>query len=1039
MSGTQPRGAASWRADGVVVRTPLLPMDTFDAWATAADPRAFLRELLGRPEISEAIFVASPALHTQLTAWREKPDANGPAERSLAKYIARMAGRATPFGLFSGVSAGTIEGPGRLTAELVPRSEYRRSTRLDNDYLFALVDRLGPELREELTFRPSSSLYRIAGMIRYARAILSGRDRSYVLAGAQLTPHLDATLARAAHGAKLADLAAPLVDGEITLADANEFIDALVESQVIVPELGIHVTGPEPIDGVIAGLPAELPARRALQSARDAIVELDGKGLGREPQAYRAIASSLEGLGTRVDLARLFQVDLVKPATITLGKELTTELTRVITKLGRVTRFASESTSMQTFRTAFQARWEDQEVPLATVLDEETGIGFEAAEGPGSEGSPLLAGLAFPGRAGENRANVRPIDRVMQRRLHEALAAGAPEIELTDKDLDPIQQDRPARFPDAFAGIVRVGRSTVLFQGTSGPSGAQLLGRFCHASPEIHAITRAHHAAEEALRPDVLFAEITHLNEGRIGNVICRPVLRAHEIVYLGVSGAPREHQIELSDLRVSVQGDRVVLRSARLGKEIVPRLTTAHNFRLRSLGVYRFLGALAGQGVENTGFSWGGLGEAAYLPRVRYGKVVLARATWNLGPSELEPITRAVKAEEKTGTGDIAGVVSALQTRLRLPRYVVLADNDNELPIDLENPLLVRVLADELAGRGGARLVELYPAPDDLVVTGPEGAFTNELLVTFIKQPAPASEAVPGRAPAPQSKRNFGPGSEWLYAKIYCGFTTADRVLREAIAPLVRDVIGAGHADRWFFIRYTDPDPHLRVRFHGDPAVLLSKVMPALAAAVEPLIAVGAVRKVVLDTYEREIERYGGDQAIDLIEQVFWRDSDAVMGIVELLDGDAGGDARWRLCVRGMASMLAGLGLDLTAREQVVADGKEMLGREMGAHTALWKRIGDRFVQERAALDHLFERDAARDDAHDFSPGFALLAARDEVLAPVYAALGDHAPATFAWSLLHMHANRLLHASQRAQELVLNDFLRRLYASKRARAKAGT
>jgi hypothetical protein len=32
------------------------------------------------------------------------------------------------------------------------------------------------------------------------------------------------------------------------------------------------------------------------------------------------------------------------------------------------------------------------------------------------------------------------------------------------------------------------------------------------------------------------------------------------------------------------------------------------------------------------------------------------------------------------------------------------------------------------------------------------------------------------------------------------------------------------------------------------------------------------------------------------------------------------------------------------------------------------------------------------------------------------------------------MHANRLLHASQRAQELVLYDFLRRLHASKRAR-----
>ncbi|HTR53041.1 MAG TPA: lantibiotic dehydratase C-terminal domain-containing protein, partial [Kofleriaceae bacterium] len=46
--------------------------------------------------------------------------------------------------------------------------------------------------------------------------------------------------------------------------------------------------------------------------------------------------------------------------------------------------------------------------------------------------------------------------------------------------------------------------------------------------------------------------------------------------------------------------------------------------------------------------------------------------------------------------------------------------------------------------------------------------------------------------------------------------------------------------------------------------------------------------------------------------------------------------------------------------------------------------------------------------------------------LAPRFADLG--------WSLAHMHANRLLHASQRAQEMVLYDFLRRLHAARKAR-----
>jgi len=251
-------------------------------------------------------------------------------------------------------------------------------------------------------------------------------------------------------------------------------------------------------------------------------------------------------------------------------------------------------------------------------------------------------------------------------------------------------------------------------------------------------------------------------------------------------------------------------------------------------------------------------------------------------------------------------------------------------------------------------------------------------------------------------------------------------------------------HGGRWFFIRYMDPEPHVRVRFHGDPAALRGNVLPALEAALGPLAETGAVRKVMLDTYVRELERYGGDRGIELAEDLFWHDSEAVLGIVELLDGDAGGIARWKLCVRGIESLLDTLGFDAETRAKVFADAKDSLGREMRADTFLWTKIGDRFTSERAELDVMFTRDAERDAQHELAPGFELLARRDAALAPIAAELrrrdagGELVPALrdIAWSLCHMHANRLLHASQRAQELVIYDFLRRLHASRRARDK---
>src|SRR5262249_20399114 len=160
-----------------------------------------------------------------------------------------------------------------------------------------------------------------------------------------------------------------------------------------------------------------------------------------------------------------------------------------------------------------------REVALAEALDEESGIGFEAARGPGSEGSPLLAGLGFPGGAGDSTVPWRGLEAHMLGRLATALAAGANEIVLEAADFDTMALPRPARLPDAFAVRARLaappdelarGELSIMFEGTSGPSGAKLLGRFCHASPDIDDMVRAHHAAEEALQPEPVFAEIVH-------------------------------------------------------------------------------------------------------------------------------------------------------------------------------------------------------------------------------------------------------------------------------------------------------------------------------------------------------------------------------------------------------------------------------------------------------------------------------------------------------------------------------------------------
>src|SRR5262249_28748490 len=191
------------------------------------------------------------------------------------------------------------------------------------------------------------------------------------------------------------------------------------------------------------------------------------------------------------------------------------------------------------------------------------------------------------------------------------------------------------------------GRYAVLLKGAAGPSGAPLLGRFCHADPALHQAVLEHLQAEEARKPDAVFAEVVHLPQGRVGNILSRPVFRRHEIPFLGRSGALPEHQIPVTDLLVSVVGQRIVLRSRRLGREVVPRLTSAHNFVRGSLGVYRFLCVLQSQGLASgLGWSWVALDSAPFLPRVRTGRLILARARWRMGEAEIQALAKPQGAE---------------------------------------------------------------------------------------------------------------------------------------------------------------------------------------------------------------------------------------------------------------------------------------------------------------------------------------------------------------------------------------------------------
>src|SRR5439155_19271456 len=124
-----------------------------------------LKRIMSRPDVREALFVASPHLEESLDVWLRDPQSERGKglEQAMARYFLRMAGRATPFGLCAGCSVGNIGDATRLVLDA--RSAWKRYTRLDMDYLSTLTDALAsdPKLREAFAYGPASSRYIAAG------------------------------------------------------------------------------------------------------------------------------------------------------------------------------------------------------------------------------------------------------------------------------------------------------------------------------------------------------------------------------------------------------------------------------------------------------------------------------------------------------------------------------------------------------------------------------------------------------------------------------------------------------------------------------------------------------------------------------------------------------------------------------------------------------------------------------------------------------------------------------------------------------------
>jgi len=1039
----------------ILFRSPIQSLR--DAYKRGAAPDAIFYE---------GLYLSSPEFWNEYQRKQQLKDKEQEKlALSFSKYQLRSSVRCTPYGTFAGSAIANISEE-HTEIVLANSSSHYRKLRLDMNYMAEIVNALVqmPVVRNQMLFMANNSLYPTANVYRYAEYYIKNNVRSYQLTAVDKTPYLESIINTAKNGATLNDLALLLAQSEnVTEGEAIEYVRELWLSQLLVPALEPTVTGPEPLDQVIAQL-------EKLNDVEDMLFRLkEIQQLLNHPREgvtyYQEIEEKLEQLNLGINVPRnTLQADLfLNTHTALINTRLINGLIAQVSDLKVLAR-QNTNAELEDFKTKFYTRYEEKSIPLAIALDADLGIGYAGVNDQSAGAGEWLEGLAIQGGSEPNTG--RPLDYIQQYTLtkyQDWLANNKPYIEVSEEDIKKLKEQNKAKvykFPNSMflmGSLMRQGGQldeqhfTFDISSFGGPSAANLLGRFTHGDTAIETFTKQILEKEETERPDAIYAEVVHLSHARIGNILLRPVLRKYEIPYVGLSGIEKENQIAVDDLMVSVRNNEIVLHSKRLNKRIIPRLTTAHNFSFNSLPVYKFLCDLQGQGTAYANvWDWGHLSMLKHLPRVIYKNLIIQKAIWKIEEKEIGDLPKEA--------GEHNAYFKSFRYKLNMPVRVVYKEGDNELLIDFNEPEGITLFLHYLKRYKNIMLEEFLFTEENCVVHDKGGnPFTNELIIPLFSEAKGEERVEVNEMDVTKSEnknikitedqklqRSFSPFSEWLYFKVYCGAKSAEKLLATVIQPFIETGIEEALFEQFFFIRYYDDSGgHFRIRFKNNDFDKQLIVYKRFNLAMQQEIDNGTIHKVMLDTYNRELERYI-PRLIEEAEALFYHDSIAVLRFINLMDGLDAEQYRMLFALRGIDMLLSDFNLSLEQRSMLLKNLQAGFFREFGAHATLQKQLNDRYRKHQSFFTSHFDPD--KDEEHEIEEAVAIFTMRSEMNHPVVKRVLSYLKDVqeqerifdLLGSYIHMFMNRLYIAQQRKYELVAYHFLDRYYTSKIAIARKG-
>lgn len=843
----------------------------------------FLTNMCKSPVFREQVLVSSKTLYDTMKIFLEEPDKlKGKKKRNffnaITKYYIRSTTRTTPFGMFSSIGIGSFTSNNQLKFN---EHLFIKKARVDLGWLFIIIKKLEKESADQLAIKLNDASY-IKGDRAFLAYSTDGQsDEISIRSTAVFNIICDHCREPISFNTLLNIIEKNYPN--TSRQRIKEYLLQLIEKEFLISNLRPPLTVEDQYQyfiGQVEGSTLDKELINELKEVQKQIETYNHLPIGEGEYEYIKLYKKMNEIA---ESKTPLQIDVeLGDRNINLNYRLGQDISGLASMLTKIAiPFDKQSTHLEVFKTKFIEKYGfEREVLLTEMLDPSLGIGA-----PASYTNPRND--YFETAQIDN--NYTPeMKNFFLMKYFEAVKRDMP-IELCDEELKDYydveinNQEVPVSLEMNFLVKEQNGNIKLYLGSNVGSATAgKTFGRFSHLSSGFTEIIKDLNLKEKEVKNENSdLCELSFVpNSIRSGNVTRNISYREKEMSLFTNGSKLPENMVKIEDILIGINKNTFYARHKKTGGILEFGSNNMLNPYIVSNPI-RFLLEIARDGKRNWSlFPWIDIYEGfKYIPEMKYKNIILSGEQWYINTTDLKLSSKAKFEEFKIKFLEF-------HADFGLPQQFYIVNADNRLLISIDDDKTMAILFEELKkGKGNPAHLVAVEKDRDVVKDLNERPYVAEIVVPLFKKEQEQKQEIKAYYNdyhENEKNRVKLPFDEWMFIKMYGKQSREEELIAFEMAEFCGN-LNSNYPIQYFFMRYQDPKPHIRLRFKGNSNTLFA-ITPHVLAWIENLKQRDVISDFVISPYHREIERYGGPKLIDAAEQIFIADSKVVELIIRAI-----------------------------------------------------------------------------------------------------------------------------------------------------------